>query len=134
LPFGAVFMELFFILGSVWKQQVYYLFGILGLVFIILMITCAEITIVLAYFHLCSEDYKWWWRSFITSGSSAFYLLAYSMFYFFTRLDITKFVPALMYFGYMFIVALAFFALTGTVGFYACFLFIRKIYGSVKID
>lgn len=98
------------------------------------MVTCAEITIVLAYFQLCAEDYKWWWRAYVTSGSSAFYLLAYSMFYFSTKLDITKVVPALMYFGYMSIVSLSFFALTGTAGFYACYVFVRKIYGSVKID
>ena len=54
LPFGAVFIELFFILTSMWLQQFYYLFGFLALVFIILIITCAEITIVLAYFQLCS--------------------------------------------------------------------------------
>lgn len=35
--------------------QFYYLFGFLGLVFLILIITCAEITIVLCYFQLCSE-------------------------------------------------------------------------------
>lgn len=134
LPFGAVFMELFFILGSVWQQQVYYLFGILAIVFIILIITCAEITIVLAYFHLCSENYKWWWRAFVTSGSSALYMFIYSMYYFATKLDITKVVPSLMYFGYMFLASLAFFAMTGTVGFYACFWFVHKIYSSVKID
>eukprot|EP00889_Picochlorum_renovo_P008385 jgi/Picre1/35415/NNA_002877.t1 len=121
-------------LGVCWQQQVYYLFGILSIVLVILLLTCAEITIVLAYFQLCGENYKWWWKAFVTSGSSAFYIFFYSMFYFSTRLDITKIVPALMYFGYMFIVSLAFFALTGTVGFYACYMFIHRIYASVKID
>lgn len=51
--------ELFFILTSVWLHQFYYLFGFLALVFAILALTCAEITIVLAYFQLCSEDYNW---------------------------------------------------------------------------
>ena len=60
LPFGAVFIELFFILTSMWLHQFYYLFGFLCLVFVILFITCAEITIVLCYFQLCSEDYHWW--------------------------------------------------------------------------
>lgn len=60
LPFGAVFIELFFILTSMWLHQFYYLFGFLFLVFVILVITCAEITIVLCYFQLCSEDYHWW--------------------------------------------------------------------------
>ncbi|PSC68332.1 Transmembrane 9 superfamily member 4 [Micractinium conductrix] len=134
LPFGAVFIELFFILTSMWMHQFYYLFGFLGLVFIILIITCAEITIVLAYFQLCSEDYHWWWRAYLTSGSSALYLFLYSLFYFYTKLDITKLVPALMYFGYMTIVSASFFCLTGTIGFYATYIFIRRIYGAVKID
>ncbi|CAL5229966.1 g13397 [Coccomyxa viridis] len=134
LPFGAVFIELFFILTSMWLHQFYYLFGFLCLVFVILIITCAEITIVLCYFQLCSEDYHWWWRSYFTSGSSAVYLFLYSAFYFYTKLDITKMVPMAMYFGYMFIVSYSFFCLTGTIGFFACLMFCKKIYSAVKID
>ena len=74
------------------------------------------------------------WRAYFTSGSSALYLFLYSLFYFYTKLDITKTVPMLMYFGYMAIVSYAFFCLTGTIGFYACYLFVRKIYSAVKID
>ncbi|PON99236.1 Nonaspanin [Trema orientale] len=134
LPFGAVFIELFFILTSIWLNQFYYIFGFLFLVFVILIVTCAEITIVLCYFQLCSEDYLWWWRSYLTSGSSALYLFLYATFYFFTKLEITKLVSGLLYFGYMLIVSYAFFVLTGTIGFYACFWFTRLIYSSVKID
>ncbi|PIN18516.1 Endosomal membrane protein, EMP70 [Handroanthus impetiginosus] len=134
LPFGAVFIELFFILTSIWLHQFYYIFGFLFLVFIILIITCAEISIVLCYFQLCSEDYLWWWRSYLTSGSSALYLFLYAAFYFFTKLNITKPVSGILYFGYMLIGSYAFFVLTGTIGFYACFWFTRLIYSSVKID
>lgn len=70
LPFGAVFVELFFILSSIWQHRFYYFFGFLSLAFLILLITCAEITLVLCYLHLCAEDYKWWWRSFFTGGST----------------------------------------------------------------
>ncbi|GJN04208.1 hypothetical protein PR202_ga21733 [Eleusine coracana subsp. coracana] len=134
LPFGAVFIELFFILTSIWLHQFYYIFGFLFLVFIILIVTCAEITIVLCYFQLCSEDYMWWWRSYLTSGSSAIYLFLYAGFYFFTKLQITKFVSGVLYFGYMLLASYAFFVLTGTIGFCACFWFTRLIYSSVKID
>ncbi|KAJ8634787.1 hypothetical protein MRB53_009054 [Persea americana] len=134
LPFGAVFIELFFILTSIWLNQFYYIFGFLFIVFLILIITCAEITVVLCYFQLCSEDYLWWWRSYLTSGSSALYLFLYATFYFFTKLEITKPVSGVLYFGYMSIVSYAFFVLTGTIGFYACFWFTRLIYSSVKID
>ncbi|GER32489.1 transmembrane 9 superfamily protein member [Striga asiatica] len=134
LPFGAVFIELFFILTSIWLNQFYYIFGFLFIVFLILLVTCSEITVVLCYFQLCSEDYLWWWRSYLTSGSSALYLFVYAVFYFFTKLDITKPVSGALYFGYMLIASYAFFVLTGTIGFYACFWFTRLIYSSVKID
>ncbi|KAH0861117.1 hypothetical protein HID58_089378 [Brassica napus] len=130
LPFGAVFIELFFILTSIWLNQFYYIFGFLFLVFVILIVTCAEITVVLCYFQLCSEDYLWWWRSYLTSGSSALYLFLYATFYFFTKLQITKLVSAMLYFGYMLIASYAFFVLTGTIGFYACLWFTRLIYSS----
>merc|ERR1711998_412198 len=100
LPFGAIFIELFF-MTSVWLQRFYYVFGFLMLVLLILLLTCAEISIVLCYFQLCNEDYNWWWRSFLTSGSSGLYLFAYSIMYFFTQLDISGFVPTLIYFAYM---------------------------------
>ncbi|KAG5243735.1 transmembrane superfamily member [Salix suchowensis] len=134
LPFGVVFIELFFILASIWLHQFYYIFGFLFAVFIILIVTCAEITIVFCYFHLCNEDYHWWWRSYLTSGSSALYLFLYAAFYFFTKLDITKPVSGVLYFGYMLIASYAFFVLTGTIGFCACFWFTRLIYSTVKID
>lgn len=134
LPFGAIFIELFFILSSIWLHQFYYLFPFLGVVFLILIVTCAEITIVMTYFQLCGEDYRWWWRSFLTSGASAFYVFLYSAIYFFTRLNITSWASALLFFGYTFILSFLFFVMTGTVGFISCYWFISKIYSVIKSD
>ncbi|PSN36234.1 Transmembrane 9 superfamily member 4 [Blattella germanica] len=134
LPFGAVFIELFFIFTAIWENQFYYMFGFLFLVFIILVISCSQISIVMVYFQLCGEDYHWWWRSFIVSGGSAVYVFAYSVFYFVTKLEITEFIPTLLYFGYTGIMVLTFWLLTGTIGFFAAYAFVRKIYAAVKID
>ena len=134
LPFGACFIELFFIFSAIYENQFYYLFGFLFLVFIILVVSCSQISIVMVYFQLCSENYHWWWRSFAVSGGSALYVFAYSIFYFYTKLDIDEFVPTLLYFTYTIIMVVTFWLLTGTIGFYAAFFFIRKIYGAVKID
>jgi len=134
LPFGAVFIEVFFIMSSVWLHRFYYMFGFLFIVFIILIITCAEVTIVMAYFQLCSEDYHWWWRGIFTAGSSAAYLFLYSILYFCTKLDITPFSSSILYFGYMFLVSIGFFLLTGTIGHLATYRFVSKIYSSIKID
>ena len=134
LPFGAIFIELFFIMSSIWLHQFYYLFGFLFMVLMILIITCAEISIVMCYFQLCTEDYHWWWRSFLTSGSSALYVFFSCIFYFFSRLHIKTFVSSILYFGYSFIFSLFFFAFTGAIGFISCFVFISIIYANVKVD
>ncbi|MPC40619.1 Transmembrane 9 superfamily member 2 [Portunus trituberculatus] len=55
LPFGGIFIQLFFILNSIWSSQTYYMFGFLFLVFLILVVTCSETTVLLCYFHLCAE-------------------------------------------------------------------------------
>jgi transmembrane 9 superfamily protein 2/4 len=134
LPFGAVFTELFFIMSSLWQHQFYYLFGFLALVLVILMVTCAEISIALTYFQLTSEDYHWWWRSFFASGSSAVYVFFYSVLYFNSRLQIDKFVSICLYFGYMFSMSVMFCLLTGAIGTICSFFFVRAIYGSIKVD
>lgn len=134
LPFGSAFIESVFILSSVWQGRVYYVFGFLALVFAILIITCAEATIVVTYFQLVNLDYRWWWKSFFTSGSYAVWLFAYSIFYYATALTIRSWWSSVLYFGYMFMVSWFFFVMTGTIGFIAAFAFVRRIYGSIKVD
>ncbi|CAG5097219.1 Similar to TM9SF2: Transmembrane 9 superfamily member 2 (Pongo abelii) [Cotesia congregata] len=134
LPFGCIFIQLFFILNSIWSSQMYYMFGFLFLVFLILIITCSETTILLCYFHLCAEDYHWWWRSFLTSGFTAVYLLIYCIHFFVKKLNIEDGTSTFLYFGYTLIMVFLFFLLTGSIGFLACFWFVRKIYSVVKVD
>jgi len=134
LPFAAVFTELQFILASVWQHQFYYLFGFLCMVLSILVITCAEVSIAFCYFHLSTEDYRWWWRSFFGSASSGLYVFAYSTVYFHTKLSITRGVSTILYFGYMGIMSLMFSLMTGAIGTIATLLFTRAIYAQIKID
>jgi transmembrane 9 superfamily protein 2/4 len=134
LPFGAVFTEMFFIMSSIWQHQFYYLFGFLFLVLVILIVTCSEVSISLAYFQLTAEDWRWWWRSFFVSGSSAGFIFLYSVLYFFSKLQVTKTVTFFIYFGWMSVASLTFMLLTGTVGCVSTFFFVRAIYGSIKID
>ncbi|KAG5843642.1 transmembrane 9 superfamily member 2-like [Anguilla anguilla] len=134
LPFGCIFIQLFFILNSIWSHQMYYMFGFLFLVFIILIITCSEATVLLCYFHLCAEDYHWWWRSFLTSGFTAVYLFIYAVHYFVSKLQIVGIASTILYFGYTLIMVLIFFLFTGTIGFFTCFLFVHKIYSVLKVD
>eukprot|EP01135_Chromosphaera_perkinsii_P011924 Nk52_evm41s2531 gene=Nk52_evmTU41s2531 len=134
LPFGAIFIELMFILTSVWYHQLYYLFGFLFIVSIILAVTCAEVSVLLCYFHLCAEDYNWWWQGFFSSASTAAYLFLYSIFYYYKQLDMHGFLNMALYFGYTSIFTLIFGLVTGTIGFFSCLLFVRTIYSYVKVD
>ncbi|KAJ3333759.1 hypothetical protein HDU76_004255 [Blyttiomyces sp. JEL0837] len=134
LPFGAIFIELYFIMNSIWFNRFYYVFGFLMLVFIILIITCAEVAVLMCYFHLCSEDWRWQWRSFLTSGASGLYVLLYSVIYYYRRLKIDNVPSSILYFGWSLVIATLFSILTGSVGYVSCLLFVRKIFASIKVD
>lgn len=56
-----------------WGHKVYTIYSILCIVFIILLIVTAFITVALTYFQLAVEDHRWWWRSFLCGGSTGEY-------------------------------------------------------------
>jgi transmembrane 9 superfamily protein 2/4 len=146
LPFGVIFIELFFMLKSAWSDQYYYMFGFLGLVASILVVTVVEIDIVIAYFQLCAEDYHWWWRSFAVGAASGIYMflcklhlhlgltLLDAIYYFMTRLNITDFTSILIYVVQAFMGSVIYSLSLGTLGFYSTFWFLRRIFASVKVD
>jgi len=58
LPFGSIFIEMYFVFTAFWQYKYYYVFGFLFLVFLILIIVTVCVTIVSTYFLLNSEDYR----------------------------------------------------------------------------
>ncbi len=54
--------------------------------------------------------------------------------YFYSKLSISGLVGTVLYFAYMSMVSLTFFMLTGSIGFFACLWFVRKIYAAIKVD
>jgi transmembrane 9 superfamily protein 2/4 len=134
IPFSAAFVELFFIMTSLWMDQYYYLFGFTLMVFGIIVITTCEITMLLTYYQLCAENHRWWWFSFLASGSCGMYLFAYSFFWF-KQLHASKMVVTYMlYFGYMFLISFGLSMITGTAGFFSTFWFVKKIFATIKVD
>ncbi|XP_074281230.1 transmembrane 9 superfamily member 11 [Silene latifolia] len=135
LPFGTLFIELFFIMSSLWMGRVYYVFGFLFVVLILLVVVCAEVSLVLTYMHLCVEDWKWWWKSFFASGSVAIYIFLYSINYLiFDLKSLSGPVSATLYLGYSLFMVLAIMLVTGTVGFLSSFWFVHYLFSSVKLD
>ncbi|XP_030546530.1 transmembrane 9 superfamily member 12 [Rhodamnia argentea] len=135
LPFGTLFIELFFILSSIWLGRFYYVFGFLLIVLLLLIIVCAEVSVVLTYMHLCVEDWRWWWKAFYASGSVALYVFLYSINYLiFDLQSLSGPVSAMLYLGYSLIMATAIMLSTGTIGFVTSFYFVHYLFSSVKID
>lgn len=135
LPFGTLFIELFFILSSIWLGRFYYVFGFLLIVLLLLVIVCAEVSVVLTYMHLCVEDWRWWWKAFFASGSVALYVFLYSINYLvFDLQSLSGPVSALLYLGYSLLMAVAIMLSTGTIGFLTSFYFVHYLFSSVKID
>lgn len=113
LPFGAIFVELYFIMSSIWFSKVYYMFGFLFLCYGLMIITCAAVTVLMIYFLLCSENYHWHWRAFTTAGASAGYVFANAMIYWVTKLQLGGLAGSVLYIGYSALISFLFFILTG---------------------
>jgi transmembrane 9 superfamily protein 2/4 len=155
LPFGAIFLELYFIISSIWFSRIYYMFGFLFLCYGLMIVTSAAVTILMVYFALCAENYHWQWRAFFTSGASAIYVFLYAMLYWVRTLSFTSWTSGVLYLGYSALISALWFVLTGeflpflslvmifdmltscatgTIGFVATWAFVYRIYGSLKID
>uniref|UniRef100_A0A646QE06 Transmembrane 9 superfamily member n=1 Tax=Hemiscolopendra marginata TaxID=943146 RepID=A0A646QE06_9MYRI len=134
LPFGSIFIEMYFIFTSFWAYKIYYVYGFMLLVFIILAIVTVCVTIVCTYFLLNAEDYRWQWTSFMAAASTAGYVYLYSFYYFFFKTKMYGLFQTTFYFGYMALFSLALGIMCGTFGYIGTNAFVRKIYSTVKID
>lgn len=113
LPFGAIFVELYFVMNSLWGGRVYYMFGFLFLCYGLMAVTCATVTVLAVYFQLCAEDYRWQWRSVMTGGACALYVFLNALVFWASRLSFSSWVSSVLYLGYSALLSLLVFVLTG---------------------
>ena len=134
LPFGAVCIELAFIMSALWLHQIYYVMGFLLAVIFVLAATCAQVSIVMCYVQLCNEDHRWWWKAFWNCATAGIYLFLYSLWFLKSRLNLIGFLPVIVYLTYMTMICVFFGLFCGASGFLSAFWFNRTIYGAVKVD
>ncbi|KAL7900392.1 Nonaspanin [Trichoderma sp. SZMC 28014] len=134
LPFGAIFVELYFIMSSIWFSRIYYMFGFLFLCYGLMIAVCSAVTILMTYFLLCAENYNWQWRSFLAAGMSGGYVFLNCLLYLITKVKLGGFAGVVLYIGYSALISFLFFILAGTIGYFSSWWFVRKIYSSIKID
>jgi transmembrane 9 superfamily member 2/4 len=132
VPFGACYVEWYHIMSSLWIDSYYNSFGFLLLALFIVILICAEITMLFTYGQLCREDYHWWWRSFCNGGSVAIYVFIYAIVYF-QNLQANTIVAYFLYFGFMSFLSLCLFFMMGFVGLSSSLWFCKLIFGTIDI-
>eukprot|EP00184_Porphyridium_aerugineum_P007506 CAMPEP_0184695542 /NCGR_PEP_ID=MMETSP0313-20130426/3140_1 /TAXON_ID=2792 /ORGANISM="Porphyridium aerugineum, Strain SAG 1380-2" /LENGTH=679 /DNA_ID=CAMNT_0027154023 /DNA_START=224 /DNA_END=2263 /DNA_ORIENTATION=- len=135
MPFGVICVELLFVLNSIWQNEYYLMFGMLTLIYVLLIVTTAETSVAVVYLKLILEDYRWWWPSFYASASAGIFVFLYSLYYYISLgHDQFLFVSTVLYVSYMFLISCSFSLLVGSIGTFASLFFVTKIYEAVRSD
>jgi len=134
LSFGSIFIELYYILTSLWNYKYYHVYGFLLGVYAILIVVVCMTTIIVVYFCLNAENYLWQWTAFASGASTAGYVFLYGVYYYIFKTGMHGFLQTSFYFGYMALIALNLGLLCGTIGHFAASKFVRAIFQNVKVD
>ena len=134
LCIGSIFIELYYIMTSLWNYKFYHVYGFLLAVYAVLVIVVSLTTIIVVYFILNSENYHWQWTAFSSGGSISIYMLFYSLYYFYFKTQMTGFLQTTFYFGYMVLISLTMGVMCGTMGHAAASRFVFAIFRNVKLD
>ncbi|GBF93656.1 hypothetical protein Rsub_06759 [Raphidocelis subcapitata] len=134
LPFGSIFIEMYFIFTSFWNYKVYYVYGFMLLVFLIMIVVAACVSVVGSYFLLNAENYHWQWASFGMAGSTAGYVGLYAVHYYLFKTRMSGFFQTAFYFGYTSMICFGLALACGAIGYWTAAAFVRTIYRQVKCD
>lgn len=134
LPFGAATVELHYVMSSLFASKAYYAFGFLALTAGVVGLTTATITILFTYFILCAEEYRWHWRAFLAGGGSAIWVFGYGIVYWLTQISTSSGSSFVLYLGYLVLMSVLVFLMTGSIGFLAAYWAVRRLYSKIRVD
>ena len=131
--FLTIFIELNYVMTSIWKDQLYFMPIFLCISFNLYIIVTGEISIFVVFLNLCYGDYNWWWKSFIVGSSPVIYFFAFSIYYF-LYWKIFNFGGIVVYFSLMMLISTMMFFISGSISLLMTFIFVKIIYSKIKID
>jgi transmembrane 9 superfamily protein 1 len=134
LSFLSIYLELKYIFKSVWGAGfVYTLFGILIVSLVLLFLLATVLTVLFTYFQLNAEDYRWWWRSFISGGSVGVFIYMYAIYFYLTS-GMSGGLQSTFFFLYSALIAYAVSLCVGAASFSSSYKFVWFIYKNLKTD
>ncbi|OHS97793.1 Transmembrane 9 superfamily member 3 [Tritrichomonas foetus] len=126
--------ELFYILHSFFLSHVYNLYTYLTLTFLFIFVLSGLSTIIIIYFRLQAESYKWQWISFLAPMTSGLFVWIYCIiFYYYYSLGFT----VAQFLSYLFktlIISFVFGLVNGFGGYVGATAFIRVTFSNLKLD
>jgi transmembrane 9 superfamily protein 3 len=134
LSFGSIFIELYYILTSLWNYKFYHVYGFLLGVYAILTIVVGMTSIIVVYFCLNAENYTWQWTAFGSGACTALYVFLYGIYYYIFKTNMHGLMQMSFYFGYMALISVNLGLLCGTLGHWAASRFVKAIFQNVKVD
>lgn len=134
LPFGSIFIELYYVLTALWNYKVYHVYGFLFGMFGILAVVVSMTSIISTYFCLNAENYQWQWTSFFSGASTAMYVFLYGIYYFMMKTSMHGFFQTMHYFGYMLLISITMGMSCGTLGYFSSEKFVKTIFQNLKVD
>lgn len=134
LSFGSIFIELYYVLTSLWNYKFYHVYGFLLGVYSILAIVVGMTSIIVVYFCLNAENYLWQWTALGAGASTSVYVFLYGIYYYLFKTQMHGFLQFVFYFGYMSLISIHLGLLCGTMGHGAASVFVRAIFQNVKVD
>lgn len=131
-PFGAISIELYFIFTSIWFNRIYYMFGFLFFCVVLMLFTSCLVTLLLTYFSLCNENYKWQWKSFLLGSGVSVYVFLHSLFL--SKMSLGNLTSIVLYVGYSSVISLGVGVMCGSAGFLASMYLTLNIYRQLRVD
>mmetsp|Transcript_42287 Transcript_42287/g.106574 ORF Transcript_42287/g.106574 Transcript_42287/m.106574 type:complete len:631 (+) Transcript_42287:212-2104(+) len=135
VPFGCLFIEMYFILSAVWSHnKIYYVYGFMLAILLLLCLVIICVSITGAYVLLNAEDYRWQWQTFMCCSSTSIYVFLYTVHYFYNSTQMSGFLQTVYYFGTSlnFCIGLGLFC--GSLGFFGASKFVFLIYSNIKAE
>jgi len=134
ITFWSIYIELKFVFQSIWtNDHIYKLYGVLVVSVLLLLLLSTSLTVLFTYFHLNAENYKWWWRSFLSGASIALFVYGYCIYYYANSI-MDGFFQSMFFFLYSLLFVYALALMIGATSFLATYRFVWFIFSHVKTD
>ncbi|KAG2210064.1 hypothetical protein INT47_003500, partial [Mucor saturninus] len=133
ISFSALYVDMFYVIQSVWTEKYYYVSAILLVVLSISGMIMSITSIAVTHLDFYYEDYEWWWKSFYISFVSSVFMFIHMLYHYYTNSSLVITVPTVIYLGYSLITCAIYGLCMGTIGFFSSYCYVRNIYASIKV-